>query len=102
MAPRQEHGDLTPAVTNLEDDFKHSEAHMEEITIARLTEEDLFRLSQESLRFRSWTGFRISLIMFVQGCNQAGYGIDWAVISGINAFKPWVSSPDLGSSHTVN
>ena len=58
-------------------DLKYSEAHVEEVTIARLTDEDLFNLSIESLRFRSWTGFRITLDMIVHGFNQAGYGIDW-------------------------
>jgi len=81
---------LEPIESNT--DFKNSESYIEEITIARLTDEDLFTLSRESLRFKSWTSFRIFLIMLVQGCNQAGYGIDWAVISGINAFKPIVSS----------
>lgn len=90
MTTRTDPNGLEPAESNIAD-FKTSEAYIEEVTIARLTEEDLFTLSQESLRFRSWTGFRISLIMFVQGCNQAGYGIDWAVISGINAFDEWVS-----------
>jgi len=70
-------------------DLKVSEAHIEEVTIARLTDDAIFELSLESLRFKSWTGFRLSLIQFVMGCNQAGYGIDWAVISGINAFTPW-------------
>jgi hypothetical protein len=58
-------------------DYKTSEAHIEEVVIARLTEEDLCNLSAESLRFKSWTTFRLALIMFVQGCNQAGYGVDW-------------------------
>ncbi|PQE14024.1 MFS sugar transporter protein [Rutstroemia sp. NJR-2017a BBW] len=31
-------------------------------------------------------------------CNQAGYGIDWAVISGINAFKPWHTYFGFGTS----
>jgi hypothetical protein len=89
MADRAAPDQLEPVESNLAD-YKNSEANIEEVTIARLTEEDLFALSQESLRFKSWTSFRIFLIMFVQGCNQAGYGIDWAVISGINAFVPWV------------
>lgn len=72
-------------------DYKNAEENIEEVVIARLTEEDIFALSQESLRLKSWTGFRLSLIMLVQGCNQAGYGIDWAVISGINTMNQWVS-----------
>lgn len=89
MTDRAEGNRLEATESNV--DYKDSEAHIEEIAIARLTEEDLFALSQESLRFKSWTTFRIALIMIVQGCNQAGYGIDWAVISGINAFDHWVS-----------
>lgn len=67
-------------------DYKNSEAHIEEITIARLTDEAIFELSAESLTWRSWTGFRIFLVMVVQGCVMAGYGIDWCVIGGINSF----------------
>jgi hypothetical protein len=81
------------------DDYKNAEANIEEVVIARLTEEDLLALSQESLRFKSWTTVRLALIMFVQGCNQAGYGIDWAVISGINAFDQWVSLPSCPYSY---
>lgn len=62
-------------------DLKNSGAHVEEVAIARITDEELFLLSQESLRFWSWTGFRLCLVMFVQGCGMAGYGIDWAVVS---------------------
>ncbi|CZR67805.1 related to lactose permease [Phialocephala subalpina] len=79
-------------------DLKHSELHVEEVAIARLTDEQVFELSRESLRFKSWTSFRISLYMVVQGFNQAGYGIDWAVISGINAFKPWHAFFGVGTS----
>lgn len=57
-------------------DLKYSELHVEEVAIARLTDEQVFQLSQESLRFKSWTSFRISLYMVVQGFNQAGYGVD--------------------------
>ncbi|TGO87157.1 hypothetical protein BPOR_0246g00060 [Botrytis porri] len=89
---------LEPVVSEGLGDFKHAEEHVEEVTIARLTEEDLFLLSQESLQFKSWTSFRIYLMMFVQGCGAAGYGIDWAVISGINAFKPWHTYFGFGTS----
>ncbi|CAI7635541.1 unnamed protein product [Penicillium glandicola] len=63
--------------------------HVEEIALARVTEEDLWKLSQDSLTISSWTGVRLGLIMFVHGCNQAGFGIDWGVISGINAMPRW-------------
>jgi hypothetical protein len=67
-------------------DLKTSQDHVEEVAIARITDEALFELSAESLKWRSWTGFRICLVMFVQGCIMAGYGIDWCVIGGINNF----------------
>jgi hypothetical protein len=68
-------------------DFKNAEAYVEEVAIARITDEELFNLSAESLRWKSWTGFRIFLVMVVQGCCMAGYGIDWTVIGGINNFS---------------
>lgn len=80
------------------DELKQSESHVEEVVIARLTEEDMMTLSTESLKFWSKTGLRITLVMFVQGCNQAGYGIDWAVINGINAFDPWHEYFGFGTS----
>ncbi|KAJ5918783.1 hypothetical protein N7454_009927 [Penicillium verhagenii] len=66
-----------------------SEEYVEEVALARLTEEDLWTLSKESLSLYSWTGVRLGLIMFVQGCNQAGYGVDWGVISGIDSLTAW-------------
>ncbi|ORY59292.1 sugar transporter [Pseudomassariella vexata] len=62
---------------------------VDEVVAARLSEEDMMRISAESLNISSWTGLRICGIMFVMGCNQAGYGIDWAVVGGINAFDSW-------------
>lgn len=49
------------------DDLKHSANHEEDVRIARLTEEDFLTLSAESLTFKSKTGLRISLVMFVHG-----------------------------------
>ncbi|KAL4878699.1 general substrate transporter [Aspergillus karnatakaensis] len=72
--------------------------HVEEAVLASLTEDDVWKISQQSLNMYSWTGVRICLILFVQGCNQAGYGIDWAVISGINAFDSWHDFFGLQSS----
>jgi MFS family permease len=77
-----------PDVTEAEM-VKGGQEHIEEIALARLTEEDVWKLSEESLSVWSWTCFRLGLIMFVHGCNQAGFGIDWGVISGINALEPW-------------
>ncbi|RAO71487.1 uncharacterized protein BHQ10_007499 [Talaromyces amestolkiae] len=76
-------------------------AHVEEIVLARLTEEDVWKISQEALNVWSWAGFRLCLIMFVQGCNQAGYGIDWGVIGGINAFPALHSYFGFGTSGGV-
>ncbi|KAF3041728.1 hypothetical protein E8E12_007682 [Didymella heteroderae] len=62
----------------------------EEVVVQRITDEDLLRISKEAMpKFWTMTGFRICLIIFLQGCNQAGYGVDWAVISGINAYPAW-------------
>ncbi|KAF4175622.1 hypothetical protein CNMCM8694_007341 [Aspergillus lentulus] len=79
-------------------EVKKDGAHIEEVVLANLTEEDVFRISREALDLRSWTGFRLFLIIFVQGCNQAGYGIDWAVISGINALPAWHAYFGFGTS----
>ncbi|KAL4794588.1 general substrate transporter [Aspergillus venezuelensis] len=72
--------------------------HVEEAVLASLTEEDVWRISQQSLTMRSWAGVRLCLILFVQGCNQAGYGVDWAVISGINAYQSWHDYFGFGKS----
>ncbi|KAL4810036.1 general substrate transporter [Aspergillus unguis] len=83
----------------VEDDLPHKSAfQVEEAVLASLTEEDIWRLSQESLTMRSWTGFRLCLVLFVQGCNQAGFGIDWAVIGGINAYDSWHNYFGFGTS----
>ncbi|KAH7075145.1 general substrate transporter [Paraphoma chrysanthemicola] len=86
MAPQENvrsfHNDVT--------DEKAAALHTEEIVVQRITDEDLLRISREAMpRFWTKTGFRICLIIFLQGCNQAGYGVDWAVISGINAYPAW-------------
>lgn len=80
---------------------KADAAHIEEVVLARLTEEDVWRISREALNFRSWTGFRLCLIMGVMAANQAGYGVDWGVIGGINAFPALHSYFGFGSSGGV-
>ncbi|KFX99469.1 hypothetical protein V495_05708 [Pseudogymnoascus sp. VKM F-4514 (FW-929)] len=90
--------DLDRTTTNDVDDLKVSDVHQEDVAIARLTDEDLFRLSKESFKFRSRAGLRIMLIMFVQGCNQAGYGVDWQVITGINNYPSWHTYFNFGTS----
>ena len=68
--------------TSSEVDEKHKvDVHDEEIAVARLTEEDLYRLSQDSLSFKGKAAFRITLIMIVMGCNQAGKFIPCPTVS---------------------
>ncbi|KAK3933727.1 putative mfs sugar transporter protein [Diplogelasinospora grovesii] len=74
---------------------------VDEVVVNRITEEDLSKISAESLNLKSWAGFRIMLIIIVMGFNQAGYGIDWAVISNINSFDSWHSFFGFGSSGPV-
>lgn len=78
MAPQENirsfHHDVT--------DEKMGAITTEEVVVQRITDEDLLRISKEAMpKFWTATGFRICLIIFLQGCNQAGYGVDWAVIS---------------------
>ncbi|KAJ5749969.1 hypothetical protein N7533_006997 [Penicillium manginii] len=70
------------------------EEYIEEVTLARLTEEDLWKLSEDSLSVWSWTGFRLGLIMFVHGCNQLTGG----VIGGINSLEAWHTYLGFGTS----
>ncbi|BCS22188.1 putative MFS sugar transporter protein [Aspergillus puulaauensis] len=88
----------TPVETAKEVLPAKSASHVEEAVLASLTEEDVWRLSQESLTMWSWTGVRLCLILFVQGCNQAGFGVDWAVIGGINAYDSWHDYFGFGTS----
>ncbi|KAJ2907248.1 sugar transporter [Zalerion maritima] len=62
---------------------------VQEVVAHRITEEDLLQHSRDALSIRSKGGLRILGIMFVMGCNMAGYGIDWGVISGINSMQRW-------------
>lgn len=83
-------------------DVKHDSEFIEEAAIARLTEEDVIAMSKEAIQFRSWATIRICMIIFVQGCNQAGYGIDWAVIGGTNslpAFHSFFGVPNAGGTY---
>ncbi|KAJ8109089.1 hypothetical protein OPT61_g7712 [Boeremia exigua] len=86
MAPKDNvrsfHHDVT--------DEKAGALEVEQIVVQRITDDDLLRMSKEAMpKFWTATGLRICLILFVQGCNQAGYGVDWAVIGGINAYPAW-------------
>ncbi|KAJ4152455.1 hypothetical protein NW754_004251 [Fusarium falciforme] len=62
---------------------------VEEVVAARITEDHLVTKSREALNLRSRAGFRLCLIMLVMAVNQAGYGIDWGVISSINSNTHW-------------
>ncbi|KAF3924939.1 hypothetical protein ABW21_db0208833 [Orbilia brochopaga] len=77
---------------------KVEDVHVEEVAVARLTEEDMFALSAQNLNLRSRTGWRIAGVMFVQGCNMAGYGVDWGVIGAINSFPRWHEYYGFGNS----
>ena len=48
------------------------DVHTEEVAIAKLTEDDVYALSQQALQFKGKAAVRIFLIMVVMGCNQAG------------------------------
>lgn len=74
---------------------------VDEVIATRITDEDLLRQSRASLTMYSWTGFRICCIMFVMGCNQAGYGVDWGVVGGINSFSRWHDYYGFGTSGVV-
>lgn len=54
------------------DEKQKIDIHNEQIAVAKLTEEDIFRLSEESLQFRGRAAWKVTMIMFVMGCNQAG------------------------------
>lgn len=71
------------AETRSIDAYKNDVDNIEEVVIARLTEEEIFKLSEEAFSWKSKAALRLVGVMFVQGCNQAGYGVDWGVISGI-------------------
>lgn len=87
----ESHTDNKSRVTHHDDVAEASKlgVQVEEVVASRITDEDMMRQSKESLNMYSWTGFRICLIMFVMGCNQAGYGVDWGVVGGINSFDRW-------------
>lgn len=74
---------------------------VEEVAVSRLTEEDLMRISAESLTVKSKTGLRIFLIILVMGFNQAGYGIDWAVIGNVNSYQTWHDYFGFGNSGPI-
>jgi hypothetical protein len=60
-------------LTDIEEPEKAKLAvHNEEVQLARLTEEDVTKMASDAFNFWSWTGVRITGLMFVQGCNMAG------------------------------
>ncbi|KAL0932289.1 MFS sugar transporter [Colletotrichum truncatum] len=74
---------------------------VEEVTATRITEDDVARKSAEALTLRSKTGLRIMMYMLIMGANQAGYGVDWGVISGINSFDRWHDYYGFGDSGPI-
>ncbi|KAF6808500.1 sugar transporter [Colletotrichum plurivorum] len=72
---------------------------VEEVTATRIAEEAANLKSAEALNLKSKTGLRILAYMLIMGANQAGYGIDWGVISSINSNPRWhdyYGFPDAG------
>ncbi|KAF2013955.1 putative MFS sugar transporter protein [Aaosphaeria arxii CBS 175.79] len=87
------------SINHDESDFKTGVVATEEIVVQRITDDDLIKMSKEAFpNFWCQTGWRICLLMFVQGCNQAGYGVDWAVIGNINAYDSWHNYFGFGTS----
>jgi hypothetical protein len=74
---------------------------VDEVVVNRITEEDAMRISAECLNLWSPAGRRIMLIILVMGFNQAGFGIDWAVIGNINSFQTWHDFFGFGNAGAV-
>jgi MFS family permease len=60
-----------------------------DVVLNRIDEDDMIAVSASCMKLRSPTGWRIAGILLVMGLNQAGYGIDWAVIGSINSYPTW-------------
>ncbi|GAB5585963.1 hypothetical protein Unana1_00863 [Umbelopsis nana] len=95
---------MTTETLNEKEDIKNEQADdVEEVAaVAAITDEEMLQMSREAIQFKSMATFRIFLILFVQGCNQAGYGIDWAVISGMNSlpkFHEYFNVPNVGGTY---
>lgn len=63
--------------------YKHGVDNIEDVVIARLTDKELFKISADAFSWKSMAALRLAGVMFVQGCNHAGYGTDWGTISEI-------------------
>ena len=74
MAPNETVARANSALSEMDEKVK-LDVHNEEVAMAKLTEEDLYNLSRESLTFSGRPALRICLIMLVMGCNQAGMSI---------------------------
>ncbi|TPX07914.1 uncharacterized protein E0L32_010369 [Thyridium curvatum] len=81
---------------------------VEEVVAHRISEEDLMRVSADCLKVMSgdWriftpAGWRVFGLMFVMAVNQAGYGIDWGVIGGLNSMKLWHSYFGFGNTGAI-
>ncbi|KAH8554453.1 putative MFS sugar transporter protein [Umbelopsis sp. PMI_123] len=69
--------------------------------VEAITDEELEKLSRQAITFWSKATFRIALILFVQGCNQAGYGVDWGVIGGVNSINQFHEYFGFGNAGTT-
>ncbi|KAG7053081.1 sugar transporter [Colletotrichum scovillei] len=74
---------------------------VEEVAATRISEADMMRKSAEALTLKSKTGLYIFGYMLVMGCNQAGFGIDWGVISGINSNDRWHDFYGFGNAGVI-
>lgn len=72
-----------------------------EAVMNRITDDDIMEVSRSSLKLRSRTGLRLALILLIMGINQAGYGVDWAVIGNINAYDTWHDYFGFGNTGAI-
>ena len=59
------------------------------VVLNRVEEDNMMAVSRSCFNVRSQAGLRLLGIIFVMGFNQAGYGVDWAVIGSINSYPTW-------------
>lgn len=93
---------MIPETFDEKEDIKNQSEDPEEVAAAAaITDEEMLKMSRDAIQFKSMATFRIFLILFVQGCNQAGYGVDWAVIGGVNSlpkFHSYFNVPNDGGT----
>nr|XP_031858195.1 uncharacterized protein CI109_006437 [Kwoniella shandongensis]KAA5525267.1 hypothetical protein CI109_006437 [Kwoniella shandongensis] len=72
-----------------------------DVVLNRVAEDDIMAVSRNSLQMNRRAVLRLAGILFVMGMNQAGYGIDWAVIGNINSFPTWHNYFGFGNTGAV-